>query len=204
MYGMAIERPESKQPIPPEAVRVFKGEIFGVYQWQQKLFDGTTATFEKLKRADTAVVIPVTREGSIILTLQEQPGKPAFLGCAGGRLEEGEDPLAAGRRELLEETGYEAEELVLWHATQPVSKIDWAVYTFIARNCSKVSDQKLDAGEKIALQLVSFDEFFRIATEEDSFMETEATVQLLRAKGDQAKMAELKKLFGLSDPLLRL
>ncbi len=38
--------------IPPNAKRVFKGIIFDVYQWQQKMFDGSKETFEMLKRAN--------------------------------------------------------------------------------------------------------------------------------------------------------
>lgn len=194
---MKTERPKSKQPMPPDAKLVFKGKIFDVYQWEQTLFDGTKTTFEKLKRADTVVVILVTAEGKIVLTMQEQPGKTPFLGCAGGRAEAGEDPLAAARRELLEETGYESDDVVLWHALQPTSKLDWAIYTFIARGCRKTAEQNPDAGEKIELKLVDFDEFMQAATEDDSFMETETTIELLRAKNDPRKMAEIKKLFGL-------
>jgi 8-oxo-dGTP pyrophosphatase MutT (NUDIX family) len=194
---MKIERPPSKQPIPPEAKLVFKGVIFDVYQWEQKMFDGSVATFEKLKRADTAVVIPVTPEGKVVLTRQEQPGKAPFLGCAGGRLEEGEDPLEAARRELLEETGYESDDIILWHAIQPTSKLDWAVYTFIARDSKRVMEQKLDAGERIELRLLDFDEFVEIATKDNSFLETEMVIKLLRAKTDPAQMAEAKELFGI-------
>lgn len=46
---MRIERPVSRQPIPDHAKCVFKGVIFDVYQWEQKLYNGTTTTFEKLK-----------------------------------------------------------------------------------------------------------------------------------------------------------
>lgn len=183
--------------MPPEAKLVFKGVIFDVYQWEQEMFDGTKATFEKLKRADTTVVIPVTAEGKMILTLQEQPGKAPFLGCAGGRLEPGEDPLESARRELLEETGYEAGEMVLWHALQPISKLDWVIYTFIAKDCRKVAEQKLDAGEKIELKFLDFEEFVRISTADGSFTEIETLTELLRAKADPAKMADLKKLFGV-------
>ena len=51
----------------------------------------------------------------------------------------------------MEETGYEAQEYVLWKSLQPVSKIEWAVYVFVARGLKKVSDLHLDAGEKIEL-----------------------------------------------------
>lgn len=183
--------------MPPNAKLVFKGVIFDVYQWAQKMFDGSTGIFEKLKRADTTVVIPVTPEGKIVLTIQEQPGKAPFLGCAGGRLEPGEDPLAAARRELLEETGYTSDDFFLWHALQPVSKLDWAVYTFIAKDCRKTAEQNLDSGEKIELKLVDFEEFVRVVTEDNSFLETETVIELLRARQDPAKMAKIRELFGL-------
>ena len=70
---MNIERPKSNQPIPPDAKKVFSGVLFDVYQWEQKMFDGSVATFEKLKRPDTVVVFPVLPNGRIILTEQEQP-----------------------------------------------------------------------------------------------------------------------------------
>jgi 8-oxo-dGTP pyrophosphatase MutT (NUDIX family) len=195
---MKIERPPSKQFMPPDAKLVFKGVIFDVYQWEQEMFDGTKSTFEKLKRADTTVVIPITSEGKIILTLQEQPGKAPFIGCAGGRLEPNEDPLESAKRELLEETGYEAGEMVLWRALQPVSKLDWVIYTFIAKDCRKVAEQKLDAGEKIELKLLDFEEFVETTTSDSSFMEIETLTELLRAKADPAKMADIKKLFGIT------
>jgi len=31
--------------IPKDAKLVFKGKIFDVYQWQQKVYDGTTVTY---------------------------------------------------------------------------------------------------------------------------------------------------------------
>jgi ADP-ribose pyrophosphatase len=125
---MNIERHKSKQPIPEGAQRVFKGVIFDVYQWEQELFNGTKTTFEKLRRPDTVVVFPVLDDGRIVLTEQRQPGKEQFIGATGGRVDEGEDILAAAKRELLEESGYEAKEYVLWFSTQPSSKIDWTVY----------------------------------------------------------------------------
>ena len=69
---MDIQRPQSKQPIPPHAKRVFKGVIFEVYQWEQEMFDGSVETYEALKRADTAQVI-ATRRNKILIPLEEQP-----------------------------------------------------------------------------------------------------------------------------------
>jgi len=191
---MEINRPKSKQPIPDNAKKVFDGVLFDVYQWEQKLFDGTTTVFEKLKRPDTVVVFPVLDDGRIILTEQEQPGKEPFIGATGGRVDEGEDILEAAKRELLEESGYEASEFVLWDAQHPTSKIDWVVYTFIAKGLKKVADMNLDAGEKINLKLVSLDEFIEIAINKN-FVEKEIIPKLYEAKLYSEKKEELKKLF---------
>ncbi len=180
--------------MPDHAKCVFKGKIFDVYQWEQMMYDGTTKTFEKLKRPDTVVVFPILDDGRILLTEQEQPGKKPFIGACGGRMDEGEDVLEAAKREFLEETGYEAQEYVLWKAVHPTSKIDWVVYLFVAKGCKKVSDQALDGGEKITLKSVSFDELLQIGRD-TKFSEKEIIPDLYEALVDPTKYAELKKLF---------
>jgi ADP-ribose pyrophosphatase len=176
---MNFPRPPSKQPIPPEAKKVFSGVMFDVYQWQQAMFDGTFETFEKIKRVDTVGVLAITDDHKIHINRQEQPGQPPFLGCFGGRIDPGEDPLDAAKRELLEEAGFEARNWKLWFAFQPLEKIDWAIYTFIAQGCSKVADQHLDAGEKIETISASLDEFIGI-TQQEQFRDQEITWQVLR------------------------
>ena len=191
---MDIQRPQSKQPIPPHAKRVFKGVIFEVYQWEQEMFDGTRAIFEKLRRPDTVVVFPVLPDGKIILTEQEQPGRGSFIGATGGRIDNGEDVLTAARRELLEETGYIAEEFILWDARHPISKIDWVIYTFVAKKLKKIADPNLDAGEKIELKPLTLDEFIELGANE-RFSEKEIVFRLFEAKYNSAKKKELEELF---------
>jgi ADP-ribose pyrophosphatase len=193
---MNIQRPASKQPIPEHAKKVFKGSLFDVYQWEQEMFDGTKAIFEKIKRPDTVVVFPVLPDGRIIMTEQEQPGKPPFIGATGGRVDEGEDILTAAKRELLEESGYEAEEFVLWDTQHPVSKIDWVVYTFICKGLKKVADLHPDSGEKIKLLNLTLDELIEVATSKDTyFAEQEIVSKFVEAKFDPKKKEELKELF---------
>lgn len=179
-----LPRPKSLHPTPPHAKRVFKGIIFDVYQWEQEMFDGTKEIFEKLKRADSVGVIPVTPDGKIIVTAEEQPGREQFLSIPGGRIDEGETSLEAAARELREETGYEAEKFVLLAAEQPSSKIDWAVYVFIGINCRKVGDCELDAGERITPRAVTFDEFFALIRENKirEWSLSQLTKETLRAK----------------------
>ncbi|MCA9385611.1 NUDIX hydrolase [Candidatus Dojkabacteria bacterium] len=176
---MDIQRPISSQFMPENAKKAFSGVIFDVYQWEQKLYDGSTETFEKLKRVDTVMTVPITDEGKFILTKQEQPGKDMFIGLAGGRLEQEESPVEGAKRELLEETGMVASSFELISAIQPISKIDWAVYTFIAKGCKRVQDLELDAGEKIDLLELDFDEFIDHVCHEN-FADIELSLMVLR------------------------
>lgn len=187
-----IQRPQSKQSLPKGAKRVFKGVIFDVYQWRQKMFDGSVQTFEKLKRADTVIIVPVTKEGKIILTTQKQPAKKSFIGVVGGRVENGESIIEAAHRELLEEAGCKTDKLELWNAVQPVGKIEWSVYTFIAKNCEIICTPGLDAGEKIELKTVTFEEFVDIALQEE-FDDLEIVKEIIRAKLDPEKMNSLRR-----------
>ena len=57
--------PQKAKLIPKQAECKFRGELFDVYQWPQKLFDGSMSTFEMLKRDDTVVIVG-------ILTPEEQ------------------------------------------------------------------------------------------------------------------------------------
>ncbi|NTV41572.1 MAG: NUDIX hydrolase [Candidatus Moranbacteria bacterium] len=157
-----MDKTKPKPSIPENSKKVFEGEIFDVYQWEQEMFDGSVETFEKLKRPDTANVLAFTEDGKVIIINEQQPGKETFFGLPGGRIEDGEDPAFAAKRELLEETGYVCDSIELWHSVQLIHKIDWTIYFFVARGCKKVAQQKLDAGEKIEVQLVDLDEFLEM------------------------------------------
>lgn len=189
---MTIPRPASRQPMPEDAQLVFKGILFDVYHWQQEMFDGTTRTFEKLKRTDASVIIPVTEDGHILITEQRQPGRQQYAALPGGHHDEGEDPFTAAKRELVEETGYMSDTWELYDSLQPTSKADWAIYYFVARGCKQVQDIELGEGERIVLHKVSFDEFLQYCRRPD-FAERELKVHVLEALLDPAKMQELKR-----------
>jgi len=191
---MKIERPKSPSPLPSSAVKVFEGEIFSVYQWQQKMYDGSLATFEKVARPDTVVVVPVTRDGEVVIIHEEQPNTVPKTKVPTGRIEKGEDVEAAAARELLEETGYKAEYYTLWMSMQPLSKVEWAVYVLIGHNVEKVQEAALEVGEKIIPKLVSIDNFLELAASDELEL-YEIEVDVLRAKLDPDLMDHLKARF---------
>ena len=177
--------------IPSEAKLVFKGKIFDVYQWEQKMFDGSFFTFEMLKRPNTVEII-ATEKDKILLSHQSQPNKLDFYSLFGGRAEESEDPLSTAKRELKEEAGLESKDWELLRTYEPMHKIDWQIYMFVARNCKKVDDPKLDAGEKIETVKCTFDRFMQII-ESDKYWGNELALDILKMKQDKKKLQEFKE-----------
>lgn len=180
-------------PIPAHAKLAFKGKVFEVWQWEQRLFDGSVETFEQLKRQNTAQVIPVVGD-NILIQLESQPNvSQPFLSLPGGRCLPNEKSLDAAKRELLEETGYVSDDWILCKEQNSIGRIDWTVYTYIARNCVFKKSPQLDSGEKINTRFVTFEEFLMLS-EDQSFYERELTPMLLCARFDQKIKNEFRNL----------
>jgi ADP-ribose pyrophosphatase len=175
--------------IPDKAKRVFKGQIFEVWQFEQKEFDGSLKTYEMIKRLDTIQIIAVKGD-KLLLLREQQPNHVREVGLLGGRGEEGEDPLTAAKRELMEEAGMEA-EWELWKVYEPFTKIDHKIYYFIARNCRKVAEPKLEPGEKIEIKEVSFEEFIEKVSR--NYWGGEFVADILRMRLEPKKLEEFKK-----------
>lgn len=184
--------------IPENAKKVFEGAIFDVYQWEQELYDGSYATFEKLARADTAIVFPILEDGRILLIHEEQPGKKTEYVPPAGRVEPNETPEEAAVRELKEETGYEVTELIPLYTHTPASKIDWFIYAFIGKGCKQVETQNPDAGERIELAPVTFDEMVQHTIKEGPFYHYGYFTKIIQnALLDEECMNELRTLFSV-------
>ncbi len=188
-----MKRRKLEQPIPKHAKRVFQGIVFDVYHWRQKLFDGSSTTFEALRRRDSVTVVPVTVNGNILLLREKQPGKPPFIAVPGGIIDSGETPREAAHRELLEETGHSPQKLVPWFSYQPAGRVDWIVHLFIARGCRKTRNQHLDGGEKITVKPVIFDEFIRYMRTNPRARNQEIVMKVLRASLDRREMTKLRR-----------
>lgn len=150
--------------VPDQAKRVFQGKIFDVYQWEQQLFDGSTATFEMLKRPDTIQILAI-KDHQLVILKEEQPSMGApFYGLPGGRHDvDSETEVEAAQRELLEETGLKFNNWRLIDVTQPHAKIDWMVYLYLATGFESQVEPHLDAGEKIEVRYVDRAEALKLA-----------------------------------------
>ena len=94
---------------PDEARREFTGAMVGVTveRWSDR-------KREIVERADSVAVVPVDRDGRVVLVRQlREAARRRLLELPAGTVDEGEDPLATARRELVEETGLRGGE---WRA----------------------------------------------------------------------------------------
>jgi ADP-ribose pyrophosphatase len=146
--------------IPDTAVRVFTGDIFDVYQWPQEMFDGSTKTFEMLKRPDTVQMF-VVRDNKVLLVRDEQPGIDPRLDVPQGRADDQDAAwLGAAQRELREETGLVCKDWQLISVEQPYTKIEWFAALYLVQNVTEELPQRLDpGGEKIELVWMDFKAF---------------------------------------------
>lgn len=179
--------------IPEEAKCVFKGVLFEIYNWEQEQYDGSIKTFEMARMPSWVNIITVTKNKKIIVLEEEQPLKGNFLNSVAGGIEKDEEPIECAKRELLEETGYSSEEFIQYDSNAISSKVEACAYYFIAKDCVKIEEQKLDSGEKINVRFVDFDEFLEI-TQRDDFRDKYLQNKIFRMIYTKGEIEKFKKM----------
>jgi ADP-ribose pyrophosphatase len=113
-----------------------------------------------LERPDAAIIFPVTEDGEVVLVRQYRPPLERMeLGLPAGLVETDEEPEAAARRELSEETGYGGGD---WEplgalASSPSLKDNWA-YLFLARGVRETTPPDPDEHETIEVVRVPLEQ----------------------------------------------
>ena len=128
--------------------RVFDGNLLKVHRDTVRLPDGSQGTREYIRHPGAVAVVPLFDDGAVLLERQfRYPHRREFIEIPAGKLEAGEPPLNTAKRELLEETGYMAEDwekLGVIHTA--IAYTDEAIHLFVAKGLTE-GKRKLDAGE---------------------------------------------------------
>jgi len=98
--------------------------------------------FYQLNLRDFALVVPVMQDGRILMLRQYKHGpRDVSVSFPAGMVDAGEDPEAGARRELMEETGVQAGELIsLGSFVDNGNQRGCRGHYFLATGCKKVAE----------------------------------------------------------------
>jgi ADP-ribose pyrophosphatase len=152
-------QPRSLEPWKTLSTKI----IFEALPWltlsveEVQLPDGRVVSdYYHIQLQDYVIIVAQVPAGEVILLRQYKHGAGRVsLTLPGGGLAAGETPLAAAQRELLEETGYEAED---WQLLNPfVTSANYRCsqgYIFVAKNAYPVAEPNSGDLEEMELVLL--------------------------------------------------
>jgi ADP-ribose pyrophosphatase len=145
---------------------VYRGGFLCVYRDVVRLPDGSEATREYVKHPGAVGIVALTADGRVLLEHQHRyPLRRDFTEIPAGKLEHAEAPLATAKRELLEETGYIADDwLRLGAIHNAIGYSDEIIELWLARGL-QAREAKLDPGEFLEVFTLPFDEALAMAAD---------------------------------------
>lgn len=132
---------------------------FDVRHEDVRLPDGTETDFDYVDERPAVIVLPFTPVGDVVY-IEEWRQAVDRVNCgfpAGTTEPYDEDLEAAARRELVEETGHEADDVEHLVTVEPSNGIANSVHHhFVARGCTPTATQQLDDDESIRVGTANY------------------------------------------------
>lgn len=110
---------------------------------------GSYSYYTLLTKPSAVFVLATTADGSYVLIEEyRHPTGRVLLSCPGGYIDEGELPIEAAKRELLEETGFQAEFFeILGHAFPYAGISGQKTFYIKAKGATRLSPPRLEPSE---------------------------------------------------------
>jgi ADP-ribose pyrophosphatase len=143
---------------------VYYGRAFDVQRLTMRLPDGRLRPFDLVRHNPSITVIPLTADGNFLFVRQYRIGvKGLLLELPAGVVERDEDPLEGARRELREETGMDAGEIIkIGQAYLVPGYCDEFMHYYLARGLHPAPLEQ-DEDEFLNLEAIPVKEAFAMA-----------------------------------------
>ncbi|HXA52480.1 MAG TPA: NUDIX hydrolase [Candidatus Acidoferrum sp.] len=135
-------------------MKPLKSEIVFATPWFQvvgKTMRENESPYYSLKLADYATTLAVTEAGRVLVVRQYRPAVERYtLELPSGLIEPGESAVTTAKRELLEETGYEAGEVEVLGAMDPdLGRLSNQSWGFFASGVRKIAGHMPEEGIEV-------------------------------------------------------
>jgi len=149
-------------------------EDFKLFQIQKKQVrsprTGEISEVQSIHLVDWVLILPLTADEQVIMVRQYRHGiERICLELPGGLVDPADRlPAISAQRELMEETGYQADQIMLIGECYPQPAIlSNKCFFYLAQNAAEAKAQHLDSGEDIEIVKVPLKEIpARIANKE--------------------------------------
>lgn len=165
-----------------DSKEIFDGRMLHLFVDTVSLPNGSTSTREVIRHPGAVVIAPVDEQGRVYLVRQfRYPAGRVLLELPAGKLEAGEDPLEAAKRELAEEVGAAAAHWTALGTALPVGGYCSEVHHFFLARGLTFGDTHFDEDEFLEQAVIPMDELFAMAA--DGRLDDEkSVVGVLRAQ----------------------
>ena len=142
---------------------IFEGKILTLHTDSVELENGMPAYREVIEHSGGVCILPLTDDMRVHVVRQfRYPFKKGLLEIPAGKKEYGEDPLTCGTRELKEEVGATADEMISLGSMFPTPAYDSeCIYIYLARGLH-YGEQHLDNGEFLEVETIPLTELKRM------------------------------------------